>query len=176
VFVTDFFAPRYSQWKIFVGVLFLLLIFHMAVSFFFGRLPTSPMLSGMAVEYAEKKKLGVLLVMHFLLLYLYTRRQHICCSHTPLPFHSSPAVFGRTETACFCQGVLRRSRAVPSGKHVKTGYASSLWCCCHRVRPAVSGAAALIVTMQKPKNKPTTLFRLSSGSARFGKLPRLWYR
>jgi hypothetical protein len=76
VFVTDFFAPRYSQWKIFVGVLFLLLIFHMAVSFFFGRLPTSPMLSGMAVEYAEKKKLGVLLVMHFF---------------ASLPLHQAPA-------------------------------------------------------------------------------------
>jgi hypothetical protein len=58
-FLTGYFA----QWKVFVGALLSLSVFHFVVSFVLGRLPTSTMLCGMAIEFAEKQKLGVLLVM-----------------------------------------------------------------------------------------------------------------
>jgi hypothetical protein len=60
--ITHFFRPSFEQWKIFVGAILLLILFHFVVSFVIGRVPTSSMLFGMAIELAEKQTLGVLLV------------------------------------------------------------------------------------------------------------------
>ena len=105
MFVTDFFSLCVAQWKVFVGVLCLLLIFHMVVSFIFGRLPTSKMLSGMAIEFAEKKKLGVLLVIHseHQLNFFFCALPHLLLIP---PLFSIISVFRRDETASFGQGVL----------------------------------------------------------------------
>jgi hypothetical protein len=101
----------------------LLLIFHFVVSFLFGRLPTSRMLSGMAVEFAEKQKLGVLLVIR-------VPRSSCCRPRSSLLAHLSSLMLfsdiGTNERARFHQGVLPSSRAIFAREHVETGTTSNL--------------------------------------------------